>query len=154
MIATTSSEAKALRLRQLGAHHILNYRDVPKWGEEAKKLTPDGRGVDHVVDVGGPTTLEESINAVRRDGLITATGMVAGLNDVGPSAMSTLWRLYVIRGIVLGSLDMMKDMVKWLEEKSVKPAVDDVVFGLEDAKGAYERLDKQQHFSKVVIKID
>lgn len=140
-------------MRDLGAHHILNYRETPKWGVEAKNLTPHKRGVDHVVDVGGPTTLEESMNAVRRDGLITATGMVAGMNEVGPNAMSALWKLYVMRGIVLGSKDMMIDMIKWLEEKSVKPAVDDVVFALEDAKGAYERLEQQKHFSKVVIKI-
>lgn len=153
MIATTSSDAKADRLRNLGAHHILNYRTQPDWGVEAKKLTPEGRGVDHVVDVGGPTTLRESMNAVRLDGLITVTGMVAGLHDVGPEAMSALWKLYVMRGILLGSRDMMEAMVKWFEEKSVRPAVDDVVFGLEEAKGAYERLEQQKHFSKVVIRM-
>jgi NADPH:quinone reductase-like Zn-dependent oxidoreductase len=139
----------------LGAKHILNYRTQSNWGTEAKKLTPDGRGVDHVVDVGGPTTLAESMNAVRLDGLITSAGFIAGNSPTttGPDAMSALWRLYVMRGILLGTRDMLRDMVAWFGATGVKPAVDDVVFSLEDAKKAYERLDRQEHFSKVIIKI-
>lgn len=130
------------------------YRTQPNWGVDAKKLTPDGRGVDHVVDVGGQTTLAESINAVRLDGLTTVAGFIAGNSDTpGPEAMSASWRLYVMRGILLGTREMLRDMVAWFEEKGVKPAVDDVVFHLEDAKQAYERLERQEHFSKVTIKI-
>jgi NADPH:quinone reductase-like Zn-dependent oxidoreductase len=44
VIATTSSDAKAKKLKELGAHHIINYKDTPNWGEEAKKLTPGGEG--------------------------------------------------------------------------------------------------------------
>ncbi|KAJ8123701.1 hypothetical protein ONZ43_g409 [Nemania bipapillata] len=76
VIATTSSDAKAERLRALGAAHVLNYRMTSTWGEEAKALTPNGRGVDHVVDVVGPSALPESLKAVRQDGLVTLTGMV------------------------------------------------------------------------------
>jgi NADPH:quinone reductase-like Zn-dependent oxidoreductase len=154
VIATTSSDAKASRLQELGAHHIINYRTQPGWGSVAKRLTPEGRGVDYIVDVGGPTTLGEAIQAVRLDGLIVATGMVAGMREVGPEAMSALWKLYVMRGVLLGSKDMLWEMIKWFEEKSVKPALDDVAFALSDAKEAYDRLEKQKHFSKVVIRID
>lgn len=44
VIATTSSEAKAKKLKELGAHHVINYKETPNWGEEAKKLTPGGNG--------------------------------------------------------------------------------------------------------------
>ena len=135
---------------------MLNYRTQPHWGSEAKKLTPDGRGVDHVVDVGGQTTLAESIDAVRLDGLITSAGFIAGnsADTPGPDALSALWRLYVMRGILLGTKSMLEDMAAWIGEKGVKPAVDYVVFSLEDAKKAYERLERQEHFSKVIIKIE
>lgn len=76
VIATTSSDAKAERLQALGAAHVLNYSRTPEWGERAKALTPDGRGVDHVIDVVGPSTLPESMKAVRRDGLVTLAGLV------------------------------------------------------------------------------
>ncbi|KAI0127897.1 hypothetical protein BJ170DRAFT_393618 [Xylariales sp. AK1849] len=154
VIATTSSDAKAERLRALGARYVLNYRTGPNWGTDARNLTPDGRGVDHVVDVGGQLTLAESMNAVRLDGLITLTGMVAGVSDVpGPEAMSALSRLYVMRGIMLGTRNMMKEMIAWFEEKGLKPAVDDAVYELEDAIKAYEKLESQKHFSKVIIRI-
>lgn len=44
VIATTSSAAKEKKLKELGAHHVINYKDSPNWGEEAKKLTPGGLG--------------------------------------------------------------------------------------------------------------
>jgi NADPH:quinone reductase-like Zn-dependent oxidoreductase len=44
VIATTSSASKAEKLKKLGAHHIINYKENPNWGEEAKKLTPGGEG--------------------------------------------------------------------------------------------------------------
>lgn len=121
----------------------------------ARGFTPKGAGVDHVIDVVGATTMTESLNAVRLHGLITITGMLGGSGggEQIPDAMSALWRLCVLRGIYLGSRAMFKDMVRFLEQKEVRPALDDVAFSLEDAKSALERLEKQQHFSKVVIKM-
>ena len=45
VIATTSSADKEKKLKELGAHHIINYKNTPNWGEEAKKLTPGGLGL-------------------------------------------------------------------------------------------------------------
>lgn len=156
VIAITSSEGKMERMLALGAKHVINYREQPNWGEVAKALTPGSRGVDHVVDVVGAKTMDQSLNALCLHGLITVAGMIGGPRDAdrAPDVMSALWRLCVFRGIYLGSRGMFRDMVKFMEEKEVKPAVDDVEFGLEDAKLAFERLERQQHFSKVVIKMD
>lgn len=106
------------------------------------------------MDVVGATTMAESLSAVRLHGLITVAGMVggSGAGEQIPDVMSALWRLCVLRGIYLGTRSMFKDMVRFLEQKQVRPALDDVTFSLEDAKSAFERLEKQQHFSKVVIK--
>jgi NADPH:quinone reductase-like Zn-dependent oxidoreductase len=38
-IATTSSAAKEQRLKQLGVHHVINYRKDPEWGTTAKRLS-------------------------------------------------------------------------------------------------------------------
>jgi NADPH:quinone reductase-like Zn-dependent oxidoreductase len=51
-------------MRAFGAHHAINYRTHEKWGVVVRDLT-GGRGVDHVVDVGGRGTLEKSIEATR-----------------------------------------------------------------------------------------
>ncbi|KAI1265083.1 NAD(P)-binding protein [Xylariaceae sp. FL1019] len=153
VIATTSSSAKASRLLSLGATHVLNYRETPSWGTAAKDLTPSSCGVDHVIDVGGPTTLPESMQAVRRDGLITISGLVGGLEG-SVDMMAALWNICSLRGILLGTRDMLRDMVAFVDEHEIPIAVDAVVFSLEDAKGAYERLKEQKHFSKVIIMME
>ncbi|MGH7978770.1 MAG: zinc-dependent alcohol dehydrogenase family protein, partial [Limisphaerales bacterium] len=64
VIATSSSDEKLEKLKRLGADAVINYKAVPEWGQKAKDLT-DGRGVDHVIEVGGPGTLAQSIKACR-----------------------------------------------------------------------------------------
>lgn len=154
MIAITSSDSRAAKLKALGAKNVINYREQTNWGEIAKSLTPDQRGVGHVVDVVGVKTLAQSLEAIRAHGLITIAGIVGGTGDEkDPGIMSAMWRHCIVRGIILGSREMFLEMVKFMEEADVKPAIDDVSFYLKDAKAAYERLERQEHFSKVIIKM-
>jgi NADPH:quinone reductase-like Zn-dependent oxidoreductase len=73
VIATTSSAEKGETLKKLGADHVLNYKENPNWGEEAKKLT-GGVGCHHVVEVAGPSSLAQSLKAVRFEGVISIIG--------------------------------------------------------------------------------
>src|SRR4051794_27934272 len=84
VIATSSSDEKLDRVRALGADHTINYKAEPNWGEVVRQLT-DGRGVDHVVEVGGPGTLPQSITAVRNGGHISLVWGVAGGGGEGPA---------------------------------------------------------------------
>ena len=76
VIATSSSDEKLERIRALGADHVINYRQTPDWGKRVRDLT--GGGVDHVVEVGGPGTLAQSIAAVRVGGHISLIGVLTG----------------------------------------------------------------------------
>ncbi|KFH41228.1 Zinc-type alcohol dehydrogenase-like protein -like protein [Hapsidospora chrysogenum ATCC 11550] len=152
VVATTSSKDKAERLRQLGASHIINYRDVPEWGVAAKELTPSKRGFDIIVDVGGDSTLGEALKCIRRDGLIVLAG-VRGEGQPVPLLSIIFSEIAVARGIILGSKDMFRDMLAFVEEHKIKLALDTERFSLEEAKGALERLEQQKHFSKVVVQI-
>ncbi|PHK95942.1 NAD(P)-dependent alcohol dehydrogenase, partial [Pseudoroseomonas rhizosphaerae] len=67
VIVTSSSDAKLERARALGAACTINYRAHEDWGRRARDWT-GGRGVDHVVEVGGPGTLAQSIAATRVGG--------------------------------------------------------------------------------------
>lgn len=156
VIAITSSDDRADKLASLGAIHVINYKKEKKWGEIARSLTPEKRGVDHVVDVVGPPTLVQSLAAVRSHGLITIAGMLgAGAgDDKDPGMMSALAKQTTYRGLILGSRKMFLDLVRFVEQRGVKPAVDDVEFSLEEAKGAYERMQRREHFSKVIIRMD
>src|SRR5690606_1980830 len=55
VVVTSSSDEKLERVRQLGADHVINYRETPEWGRAVRELT-GGRGADHVIEVGGPGT--------------------------------------------------------------------------------------------------
>ena len=151
VVATTSSQEKAKRLKELGAEHVVNYRTTPGWGVEARKLVPENAGFDLIVDVGGDSTLNESLKAVRTDGVVAATGLL-GADEPVPM-LSAIFHVCIVRGVLLGTRKQFKDMVSFIEEKEVQPVLDDVVFGLEEVRDAYERMVKQEHFSKVVIKM-
>lgn len=154
-MAITSTDARAERLRALGAQHVINYRSQSNWGDIAKSLTPEKRGVDHIIDVVGLKTLSEDLKAIRVHGLITIAGIVGGSDEnKDPGIVSALWRHNTYRGIILGSRSMFLDMNKFMEERNLKPAVDDVAFGLDEAKEAFERLERWEHFSKVVTKME
>ena len=73
VIATSSSDEKLERVRQLGADEVINYRNTPDWDKAVLELT-GGRGVDHVVEVGGTGTLPRSVKAVRTGGHIALIG--------------------------------------------------------------------------------
>ncbi|GJC93190.1 zinc-containing alcohol dehydrogenase [Colletotrichum higginsianum] len=154
VVATTSSEDKAKRLRDLGAKATVSYRENPEdWGVKARELTPDWRGFDIVVDIAGDDSLAQSIAAVRTDGLVVAAGLVGKKVEPVPM-LAALGRPCIVRGVLLGSRKQFQDMVRFVEEKDIKPVVDDVTFELAQAKDAYARLDAKKHFSKVVIRID
>ncbi|KAF4981396.1 hypothetical protein FZEAL_2790 [Fusarium zealandicum] len=154
VVATTSSEEKAARLRELGAKYVVNYRTNPEgWGKEARGLTPNQRGFDIIADIGGNQTLSQSLGAIRADGVVTVVGGVG--EDTEPVPLfGALMHTCIVRGLLAASRAQFRDLVSFVDEKKIKPAIDDVVFELADAKDAYRRLKEKKHFSKVVIRVD
>ena len=114
VIATTSSSEKARCLKETGADHVINYKEVPNWGEEAKKLTSSRGGVDYVVEIGGAGTMAQSIKSVRMDGIITIIGWLSGGADKEPSFLECVGKLFTARGLFVGSREMFEDMVSVL----------------------------------------
>lgn len=154
VVATTSTDDKAARLRALGATHTVNYRSNPdNWAQEARNLTPQKRGFDIIIDIAGNETLAQSLAAVRIDGVVLVMGMVGGDAEPVPLFVAML-HTCIVRGIIGGSRSQLKELVRFIDEKGITPAVDDVVFELAEAKDAYRRLEEKKHFSKVVIRID
>lgn len=154
VVATTSSTDKAARLRALGAAHTVNYRGNPSWGEEARALTPGRRGFDFVIDIGGAETLPQSLAAVRTDGVVLVVGGVGDAAARQPPLFAALVHTCIVRGVLGGSRRHLRDAVRYIDERGIEPAVDDVVFELAEAKDAYRRLEQKKHFSKVVIRVD
>ena len=150
VIATSSDEQKLERLRRLGADAVINYKGVPDWGQKARDLT-DGRGVDHVIEVGGPATLTQSIAACRTGGHIALIGVLTGFAaEVSiPALFSNQLR---ISGISIGSRADQEDMIRAMEVNRLKPIIDRS-FALEDIAGAFTHYESQRHFGKVCLEL-
>ncbi|KAK0738129.1 hypothetical protein B0T18DRAFT_239606 [Schizothecium vesticola] len=153
VIATTSSKAKADKLKQLGADHIINYVEDTKWGETARKLTPGGVGCDHVIEVGGAATMTQSLVATKYEGIISIIGFLGGAKPKD-SILEALNRVVTIRGVYVGSREQMEDMCAAIEANDIKPVVDGQEFTLDKVREAYDYMWDKKHFGKVGIRID
>lgn len=154
VIATTSSSDKADKLKSLGADHIINYREDANWGETAKKIT-GGRGVQHILEVGGPNTMAQSLKAIAFDGVISIIGFLGGVKgEKQPTYLECLTNICTVRGVYVGSRAQFEDMNRAIEANGIKPVVDQKVFKLNEAKEAYQYMWDQKHFGKLGISIE
>lgn len=139
VIATTSSDSKAQILKKLGADHVINYKTEPDWGSAAAKLTPDGLGVNHVIEIGGAQTMAQSLKAIKVDGCISLIGFVGGPPTAQqPTFLECLSNGCIVRGVHVGSRMMFEDMNRAIDATGIKPVVDYEVFALEDVRKAYQ----------------
>ena len=149
-IVTSSSNDKLERMRALGADETINYRDIADWEKVVLDIT-DGHGVDRVVEVGGPGTLQKSIDAVRVGGTIGLIGILTGVaGQVSPTAI--MRKSITLRGIYVGPRTMFAEMNRAIAAHKLKPVIDKTV-AFEDAPSAYSTMRGAGHFGKIVIKI-
>ena len=150
VIATSSSADKLARLTALGADHVINYRETENWGEAALALT-GGLGVDHVIEVGGPHTLPQSLAAARTGGHIAIIGAVGGFEGGIPFAIVQAKRLR-IQGVTVGSRRDQRDMVRGIEVHGIQPVIDRA-FPLEQLADAIRAQQTGGVFGKIGIEM-
>jgi len=113
VIATSSSDAKLEKLRALGADHTINYRDNPEWGKEVRSLT-GGRGVDHVIEVGGPGHVAAVDHGLPDRRPYRVIGVLTGRAGPVPTA-ALMARQQRLQGLIVGSRQDQRDMIRALE---------------------------------------
>jgi NADPH:quinone reductase-like Zn-dependent oxidoreductase len=149
VIVTSSSDDKLERAKTLGADFGINYRSTPEWDQAALELT-HGRGVDHVVDVGGATTLNQSLGALRVGGQISLIGILSGASVESFNIISAIIKKARLQAINVGSRDMFESMNRAIEQNTLRPVIDRV-FPFEQSVDALRYLAKGTHFGKVCI---
>ena len=149
-IVTSSSDEKLEKAYSLGASDGINYRETPEWDEKVLELT-GGRGVDYVVEVGGPGTLNKSLSAVRMGGYVAMIGVLTGGGGEITTA-SILRKSIRIQGIYVGSRAMFEAMNRAISLHGLKPVVDRV-FDFEEAPDALRHMESGAHFGKICIRI-
>ncbi|MCB1275764.1 NAD(P)-dependent alcohol dehydrogenase [Prosthecobacter sp.] len=150
VLAITSSEEKAAKLVELGADAVCNYRTNQAWDDWALAQT-GGRGVDKVIEIGGPETLNRSLNATRFGGHISLIGVLTGTS--GEIQMVQILRKGIrLDGIYVGSRAMFAQMLAEIERVKLRPVIDST-FEFDNAHDAFRRIESGKHFGKIVIRV-
>lgn len=159
VVLTSSSEQKLDRVLALLPEHArelvsrVNYTTQPAWGAAAVEQL--GRKANLILDIGGNTTLAQACEAVQPGGVIATIGFVADRAagaTVEPVnvAFQTILMGIVVRGVQIGSRELLERLCRFLETDKIHPIVDRA-FEFEQAKEAYAYLASQKHVGKIVI---
>ncbi len=150
VIATTSSLWKMEKLKKLGATEVVNYKEDEGWGKTVRKMT-GGRGVDHVVEVGGAGTLAQSLRAISFREKISLIGVLSGAAE-SLNILPIVMQGVTVQGIFVGHRTSFEDMNRAIETHQMKPVVDKV-FSFGEAGEAFQYMKDGKHFGKICIKV-
>ncbi|MBS0577790.1 MAG: NAD(P)-dependent alcohol dehydrogenase [Proteobacteria bacterium] len=150
VIVTSSSDEKLERARSYGAHDGINYKSVPAWGERVLELT-DGRGADVVVDIGGKSTMPQSLKSLAYGGTLSLVGGLGGYGADIP-AIELIRKAARAQGIYAGSRADYLRMTKFFEALHLHPLVDHT-YPLEDYPTALKDLAAGNFMGKLVIRL-
>lgn len=152
VIVTSSSDLKLERARALGAWQTVNYRTQPDWHKVVWELTGK-QGVDHILEVGGPGTLEKSLSCVAAGGHIALIGVLTGFGAPQTSLFPLVARNARMNGIYVGSRTEFEAMNAFIAGRALRPVID-CEFPFDAAPEAYAWLKSGSHFGKVVVRVD
>jgi NADPH:quinone reductase-like Zn-dependent oxidoreductase len=150
VVVTSSSDGKLDRARALGADHCINYSRYPDWSAEVVAVT-NGRGVDHVIEIGGPATLAQSIMTCRMGGHIALIGVLGGFSGEVPTGQ-IIGRQQILRGIGVGSREDQLALIKAIEATDIKPVIDRS-FPPEELSAAFQHQIAGRHFGKICMEL-
>src|SRR6202171_3658497 len=149
VIATSSNPENAARLREMGVDEVIDTRDSPDWGDKVRALT-GGRGVDRVVEVGGPGTLAQSVKAIAFGGQVSLVGALAGMAG-GIDFMTMFLSQATYQPIATGNRRDLEDLCHVMEQHQIRPVIDSV-FSFDDAKAGLSHYAGPKVAGKVVIR--
>jgi NADPH:quinone reductase-like Zn-dependent oxidoreductase len=151
VVLTSSSNEKLARGRELGATHGVNYAADPEWEKAVWQIT-GGKGVDHVLEVGGGGTLGKSLACVAPGGHIALIGVLTGFGPPQDSLFPLVGKNATLSGIYVGSRAHFRAMNEFLTANQIRPVIDRV-FGFDDTGEAFTYMEAGKHFGKVVVRI-
>ncbi|KAI2909716.1 hypothetical protein CBS63078_4321 [Aspergillus niger] len=150
VLAITSSDTKAARLKALGADAVVNYNTSPDWNREILTLT-DGKGVDRTLDIAGEKTIQKAAACTKIGGVIILIGFASGLGG-GIPPIDIMARTLTLTGSIIGSRLDFEAMLAAMARHELRPVIDQV-YPFAEYKEAYQRLESGQQVGKVVIEI-
>lgn len=152
-IVTSGDADKLNRCRELGADDLINYREEPEWQRPVRALT-DGRGADHIIEIGGPGTLERSLQAVRPGGTVSLIGVMSSrAGNLDPSILlPIIMRNVRVQGIFVGARQDFMAMNQAVSANRLEPLIDRS-FEFSDSPQAIREQGEGERFGKLVVRI-
>ncbi len=151
VIVTSSRPNKLAKAESMGAWQTIDTSSDTEWDRRVWKMT-EGKGVDHIVEVGGPGTLERSMKSIAAGGQIHLIGVLTGFGAPTTSLFPLLARNVTLNGLYVGSREHFTQLNAFIEQHRLQPVVDRV-FGFNEAPAAFDYLEQAGHFGKVVIDV-
>ncbi len=149
LIITSSSDEKLARAKALGADYVINYRSEPEWGKAVQRVT-NRKGADVVIEVGGPGTMAQSINAVRAGGHIALIGVLTGHEGV-ISTSKLMTKQARIQGLIVGNRRQQQDFVSALNQTGIRPIISNTYNSLAELADAFHHQQSGTHFGKITV---
>ena len=154
VIACASSADKIQRLKDLGADHVINYKDTDfsKWAIE-KFGKPQRRnyegGVDVVINFTGGDTWAPTLKCVKRGGKILVCGATAGFDPKEDLRYIWSFELKVIgsNSFYDENLTALMDLI---QQGKMKPVIDEIL-PLEKAAEGLKLIEDRAVFGKVIV---
>jgi NADPH:quinone reductase-like Zn-dependent oxidoreductase len=138
-----------------GVDHVINYRKTPDWAAEANRIT-HGRGADYIIENGGAGTIAQSIKACARGGMIAIIGFLASAKqeDMPDVASMVLDKGCIVRGVVVGSKQLLEDVIRFVSNKNIQPYIHKTLgFSREGVLEAFDLLKSARHIGKIGIEV-
>ncbi len=150
VVATAGSDEKTEKARKLGADWVINHhtQQVP---EEVKRVT-NGAKVNVVFDHIGAATWEKSMRSMAPGGRLVNCGVTSG-GKAEVDIRYVFVRQFSLLGSYMGGKGELFQVLRFFEDGRLRPVVDSV-FPLQDAAKAQERMEKSEHFGKIVLKVE
>ncbi|KAJ7734746.1 NAD(P)-binding protein [Mycena maculata] len=153
VIITSSSDEKLDVAKKLGAQHVINYVSTPNWEDEVMRIT-DGKGADVVIDIGGASTLIQSVKACAFGGWVQLVGVIGHAKaDLNALPLLAILKNACMRGVVMGGMERFTEMNQLIDSLKLRPYIDPREFTLDNAAEAFRYMDGRTHVGKVVIQV-
>ncbi|KAJ5381887.1 uncharacterized protein N7496_004315 [Penicillium cataractarum] len=156
-IVTSSSDEKLKFVKEkYNPDWCINYSKTPDWGAEAMRLT-GGKGVDHIIEIGGAGTIKESLAAVARGGIISIIGYLAKVDPKSTAdiLILALGKEAVLRGLIVGPKCMLEDLVAFTSRRQLRFHIEkEYGFTRDEVLAAYHAVASGKNIGKICIVVE
>jgi len=151
VIVSTSTEEKAKKIRNLGADHVINYKENPDYLKFVYKDLTQRKGCDIVVDSVGTLTFENSLRLLKKGGKLVTCGATTGPTSK-INLNSVFWNQLEILGSTMSNQKEFREVMELVFNGKLKTVIGKE-FSLSEAQKAEKYLNSGNNFGKIVLKI-